>query len=79
VTVSQLPEDSTPFDWTQMLSKLPAANSPQGWTMAQAVMGSTYGQVLGHMRGIAAIGTGPVDFTQVALASLLVSLQGNRF
>jgi hypothetical protein len=47
--------------------------------MAQAVMGSSYGQVLGHMRGIAAIGTGPVDFTQVTLASLLVSLHGNQF
>jgi WD40 repeat protein len=79
VTVSQLPEDSTPFDWAQLLSRLPPANSPQGWTQAQAVMGSTYGQVLVHMRGIAAIGTGPVDFTQVALSSLLVSLQGNRF
>ncbi|HEX8112507.1 MAG TPA: CARDB domain-containing protein [Kofleriaceae bacterium] len=79
VTLSQLPEDATPFDWMQVLSQLPPANSPQGWTQAQAVMGSTYGQVLVKMRGIAAIGTGPVDFTQVALSSLLVSLQGNRF
>jgi hypothetical protein len=79
VTVRQLPEDSTPFDWTQILLNLPPANTPQGWTQAQAVMGSTYGQVLTHMRGIAAIGIGPVDFTRVTWASLLVSLQGNQF
>jgi WD40 repeat protein len=78
VSVTQLPEDATPFDWAQVLSKLPATSSPPGWSQAPTVLGTTYGQVLGHMRGIAALGTGPVDFTQVVISSLLVSLQGNQ-